>query len=269
MLCPLADCELREHSQHHQTFLTKGQMGPEKSNATLKEEALKGPGYFYCEKTHCRLKIDVCLKRQVANLKRRRFEPIPFLSCQNCSQGVENLRLQKNGGHMDKGQPSQGNGIKNIACEKYKECLDIAIKKEWKTFNCEKCPSFADQKQSCAVAHRTENKKVCERCGKRPPIQPNAPYCSLCLTDMKRAKQKAADAQKKKNEGVSKHKTEKAQETPDTAVKIDFGKYVSVLDEIEKLADKEMRPLGMQVAYILQKYIENARGCNGHEAKTR
>lgn len=244
-------------------------MGPEKSNATLKEEALKGPGYFYCEKTHCRLKIDVCLKRQMANLKRRRFEPIPFLSCQQCPQGVENFRFLKNGGDMSQERPTEGNGKKNIDCEKYQNCLDIAAKNDWKAFNCEQCPSFADQKQVSPIGDKTEDTRICERCGERPTIQPNAPYCSLCLTDMKRAKQKAAGAQKKKNEGVSKPKTEKAQKTPDTAVKIDFGKYVSVLDEIEKLADKEMRPLGMQVAYILQKYIENARGCNGHEAKTR
>ena len=159
---------------------------------------------------------------------------------------------------MSQEGPSEGNGKKNISCEKYNKCLDIAAKENWKAFNCEKCSSFADQKQLNAIAHKTENTRVCERCGKRPTIQPNAPYCSQCLTDMKRAKQQTAGTPKKKNETPSKHKTENKPKTPDTAVKIDFGKYVSVLKEVEKLADKEMRPLGLQIAYILKKHIENA-----------
>ena len=74
---------------------------------------------------------------------------------------------------------------------------------------------------------------------------------------MKKAKQKTADIPKKKNEGTNKPKTVMAQKTANTTVTLDFGKYVSVLKEVEKLADKKMRPLGMQVAYILQKHLEN------------
>jgi len=225
----------------------------------LKEEILKGSEYFYCEKLHCRLKIDVCLQRQQANLRRRRFEPIPFLNCQNCGQGAENLHFQKNGGNMSQERPSRGNGKRNISCEKYGKCLDIAAKKDYKTFNCEKCPFFTDQKQTPKPA-KIENTRVCERCNERPTMQASSPYCSRCLTDMKRAKQKAADTQKKKDKGHSKPKTGIPQKTAATAVTIDFGKYISVLKEVEKLADKEMRPLGMQVAYILQKHLENIGG---------
>lgn len=233
-------------------------MGPEKSSVTLKEEILQGPEYFYCEKTHCRLKVDVCLQRQQANLKRRKFEPIPFLNCQNCSQGAENLRFQKGGGNMSQERPSRGNGKRNISCEKYGKCLDIAAKKDWKTFNCEKCPFFTDQKQT-PKPPKIENKRVCERCGERPTMQPSSPYCSRCLTDMKRAKQNADSAPKKKNESTDKPKTIMASKPADTAVTIDFGKYISILKEIEELADKKMRSLDMQIVYMLKNQLESQR----------
>lgn len=221
---------------------------------TLKDEILKGPEYFYCEKLHCRLKIDVCLQRQQANLRRRRFEPIPFLNCQNCNQGAENLRFQKNGGNMPQERPLRGNGKRNISCEKYEKCLDIAAKKDWKTFNCEKCPFFTDQKQ-VPKPPKIENTRVCEQCGERPTIQASSPYCSRCLTDMKRAKQEAVDPSKKKNE-VHRPKSEEAQKTANTAVTIDFGKYISVLKEVEELADKKMRSLDMQIVYMLNEQIK-------------
>jgi len=223
----------------------------------LKNEILKDPDYFYCEKLHCRLKIDVCLQRQRANLKRRRFEPIPFMNCQNCSQGVENLRFKKNGGNMPQERPLEGDGKKNINCEKYTKCLDIAVKKDWEAFNCEKCPFYNDQKQTSQIKDKTENTRVCKKCGEKPTMQPSSPYCSKCLHDMKRAKQSADTTPKKKIEGTDKQETVNDPKAVDTVAKIDFGKYISVLKEVEKLADKEMRPLGFQVAYILQKHLEN------------
>ena len=230
-------------------------MGPEQSNLTLKEDILKGAEYFYCEKLYCRLKIDVCLQRQQANLKRRKFAPIPFLSCQNCGQGTENLLFQKSGGNMPQEKPSRGNGERNINCEKYDKCLDVAAKKDWKTFNCEKCPFFTDQKQT-PKPPKIENKRICESCGERPTMQASSPYCSRCLTDMKRAKQNADNAPKKKNEGTNKPKTVTAKKTANTTVTLDFGKYVLVLKEVEELAAKKMRTVDMQIAYMLNNQLK-------------
>lgn len=226
----------------------------------LKSEILKGPEYFYCEKLRCQLKIDVCLQRQRANLKRGKFKPIPFPNCLKCSQGVENLHFKKNGGTMSQEKPSRGKGNRNIGCEKYSKCLDVAAKKDWKTFNCEKCPLFTANQKQVEKPLKIENKRICKRCDDRPTIHPNSPYCSQCMTDMKRAKQSADNAPKKKNEDTDKQKTVNVQKTTDTVAKIDFGRYISVLKEIEKLADREMRPLGFQVAYILQKHLENVGG---------
>ena len=157
---------------------------------------------------------------------------------------------------MSQERPIEGKGIKNIDCEKYEKCLDIAAKNDWKAFNCEQCPFFADKKQTPQIEDKTEDKKICEKCGINPVIHSNSPYCSACLHAMKKAKQKAAGAEKKKTQGISKQKTESTPKTRDTAVEIDFGKYSHILKEIEKVADEEMRPLGLQIAYILQKYLE-------------
>lgn len=161
---------------------------------------------------------------------------------------------------MSQEKPIEGKGIRNIDCEKYKECLNIAIKNKWDSFNCGQCPLFPGQKQASQVEKKTENIKTCKKCGENPTIHPNSPYCSGCLHDMRKAKQKAAAAEKKKSEGVNRQKAENTQKTRDTAVKIDFGKYSYILKEIEKVADKEMRPLGLQIAYILQKYLKESRG---------
>ena len=37
---------------------------------------------------------------------------------------------------------------------------------------------------------------------------------------------------------------------------IDFGKYGNILDRIEELADEEVRPVDLQVIYILKKGLE-------------
>lgn len=238
-------------------------MVPEKSNVNLKDEILKGPEYFYCEKLQCRLKIEICLQRQQANLKRGKFKPMPFPNCLKCSQGAENLRFKKNGGNMPQ-DPSRGNGQRNIGCEKYNICLDVAAKKDWKTFNCEKCPLFTANQKQTEKPVKKENTRICKRCDERTTIHSNSPYCSQCLHAMKTAKRKAADAAKKKNEGSNNATPAKAKKTHDTAVKaevyIDFGKYIHVLTEIEKLAEKEMRPVGLQIAWILQKHLENIGG---------
>jgi hypothetical protein len=147
-------------------------------------------------------------------------------------------------------------GDRNEKCDQYDKCLTFAARQDWRRMSCEACPFFKDQKQKPG-APKMENKRICKECGERPTMQPASPYCSKCLNDMKRAKQSADSAPKKKNEGTDKPKAVNIQKTVDTVVKIDFGRYISVLKEIEKLADKEMRPLGFQVAYILQKHLEN------------
>ena len=40
---------------------------------------------------------------------------------------------------------------------------------------------------------------------------------------------------------------------------IQFDKYASLLTEIEKMAEEEVRPPDLQVIYILKSYLNNAK----------
>jgi hypothetical protein len=46
------------------------------------------PGYFYCDKTHCTLRGEICLKRQQVNENcLNNNDAVPFLICLDCDQG--------------------------------------------------------------------------------------------------------------------------------------------------------------------------------------
>jgi hypothetical protein len=42
----------------------------------------------------------------------------------------------------------------------------------------------------------------------------------------------------------------------DTALEVDFGKHVHILREIEKLAEQQIRPVELQVIYMLKTYLD-------------
>lgn len=136
-----------------------------------------------------------------------------------------------------------------------------------------------------ARGQKMDEKKPCTRCGKNSVINKYAKYCSPCL-NVFRWEKKAAEAPESKKTGTDKatplklKKTAnqpaakepqgpakknaapsmpgpgKAPKSDDTAVMVQFGKYISVYKEVEKLADQEMRPVGLQVAYMLKKQLE-------------
>ncbi len=46
------------------------------------------PGYFYCDKTRCTLRAEICVKRQKVNENtRHKNDTVPFLICLDCDQG--------------------------------------------------------------------------------------------------------------------------------------------------------------------------------------
>lgn len=53
------------------------------------DELLYSSGYFKCERTHCRLSIEACLKRQVVNEDKGWAV---HLACQGCPQGKKNRK---------------------------------------------------------------------------------------------------------------------------------------------------------------------------------
>jgi hypothetical protein len=78
---------------------------------------LAGPEYFYCERERCTLRYEACFKRQKANEERFPFLPAPYLSCEHCTQGLKNREAMN---------PRRGKGERNIQCEHYNECLNVA-----------------------------------------------------------------------------------------------------------------------------------------------
>lgn len=157
-------------------------------------------------------------------------------------------------------RPLTGKGEKNVSCEKYKECLDITANKNWKTFNCEGCGYFKTGQKEGQQAQKVDDKMLCEKCGERPSMGKFSIYCSPCLNSFKTAKKKGPKGSKKKKVTNDKAKSQKPKKTAATAITIDFGKYVSILHKIEKIADEEMRPVNMQIVYMLKKHLVNSEG---------
>jgi hypothetical protein len=157
---------------------------------------------------------------------------------------------------MPKESPKAGEGQKDIYCKHYMGCLTYAARENIRAFNCESCDCFkTDQKEKPGEA-QMENKKICNKCNDRPTISKFSKYCPACLNSFKKDKEKGPEAPKKKKAASGKAGPEKAPKTPDTAVKIEFGKYVSVFKEVEKLANREMRPLDMQIVYMLNNQLK-------------
>lgn len=91
--------------------------------------------------------------------------------------------------------------------------------------------------------------KICEKCNKRPTINKFSKYCSPCLNSFKKDKPKKTTP--------CKPTPEKARKTANDEVGIEFGRYVSVLRGVEKLAEREMRPVNLQIIYMLKSYLDS------------
>jgi hypothetical protein len=148
------------------------------------DEIPNSPDHFYCEKAQCILRVAVRLQRQKANRNRRPFESLPFPICEGCPQGAENKRIVKSGAVVP-GNPKRGAGHKDIACPEYSNCLSLAARKDWKTFNCEGCSRGASQGKEPVKTEKKENTRRCD-CG-NITLSPTCPYCPACMA--KRANQ--------------------------------------------------------------------------------
>jgi hypothetical protein len=218
------------------------------------DQILEGPDYFYCERGHCKLRIDICIGRQKANKERRPFQPRAYEICENCKQGAENWRTKGLDKKL-KAKPRRGKGERNEDCELYADCLSKAAKKDWKTINCQSCPQYEGEK---VVAEKEKNTRICEECKEKATISPKHPLCASCLavkSNAKRAANKAKEKEKK-NAAQGKGKGEKSQPRGDLELVVNFGKHGDVLKQIEALAEDELRPINMQVVYMLKRFLE-------------
>lgn len=56
-----------------------------------------------------------------------------------------------------------------------------------------------------------------------------------------------------------KGRIEKSSPRPNMTVSIDFDKHPHVLKQVSDLADREIRPLDLQIIYILKRNFETAK----------
>jgi len=157
-------------------------------------------------------------------------------------------------------RPKKGKGERFLDCPHYESCLDFAAIQNWKAFNCESCGFYVNSlKKAPASQEEKVIVRICEECGKNPTIQPNSLLCAGCLGKRawKDKKTKNKGPSKPKRQGI--HKAEKVQQCGNMELTIRFGKYASLLTEIEKIAEEEVRPPDLQVIYILKSYLNNAK----------
>lgn len=109
-----------------------------------------------------------------------------------------------------------------------------------------------------------EKKTLCSQCNVNPTISTGSPYCPSCMAKLSHRKRKGSEnapAGVKKKKTPTKPEPAPLPKTSRDTITIEFKRHISILKEVEKLADQEMRPLDCQILYILKKFIETA-ACN-------
>ena len=151
----------------------------------------------------------------------------------------------------------KGQGTRHLDCDRYDACLDYAAKKNWAGFHCEDCTYEADQASARDAGVTGKPKVLCSDCRERETLG-HGSLCAHCLgvrgnrAKAAKAKNKATEKPKKTKEAQGKPKVKKVLNDANAALTVDFGKHVSILREVENLADKEIRPVECQVIYMLK-----------------
>jgi len=194
------------------------------------EEVLSGPDYFRCEKTHTRMKKEECVRRQ-RGVKRRlghdhTWRDVP-VECQGCEQG-EKIRRQMadDGGQKteDRGQRTEDRGQTTEEGEmKKKGSPKVCIEP-----GCEETDI-----------------KARGRCRRH--------YNAWYSKEQRKAGGKSLEERGigwgKKLPGAA------PEDTLPSVVRLNFEEYPDVLEALEDLAKDELRPLDMQVIYLVRKAL--------------
>ena len=136
---------------------------------------------------------------------------------------------------------------------------------------------------------KKENTRICEHCKEKITLSPTCPLCPSCMAKRSNESKKTAQdrfltektthsigkAKKTQHRGnmelkkkapekakmvkaiIGIEKTEKTQQGGSMALTVEFDRHATVLDGIKKIAEYEMRPLEMEVIYILKEYLRN------------
>jgi hypothetical protein len=157
---------------------------------------------------------------------------------------------------MKVGNPLKGKGHRELNCDLYETCLDLAAKNNWKAFNCEGC--LKDKLTNPEIEKHVDI-KLCA-CG-NPVIHANSRLCASCMGKLahkkKKAPEKPVKPPKTKTEGCKPQKSTKpVQRQAGEICTVDFEEYVSVLSDIKKLAKEEVRPLNYQIIHMLKEQLK-------------
>lgn len=114
--------------------------------------------------------------------------------------------------------------------------------------------------------------RLCEDCREKPTMSPGCPYCPSCMSRRAHKARKLQGGSPKTprreaQQGLNKAKLASRDKIPlpqpgeslteaDTALKVDFGRHVHILREIEKLAEQQIRPVELQVIYMLKTCLD-------------
>lgn len=112
---------------------------------------------------------------------------------------------------------------------------------------------------------QSESPRLCA-CGKKT-LSPNCPYCPSCMSTKSRAaKNPKGGIEGPQSVELSDQQDEKIirstviaappQIEPDLNLMINFDSYVQILDEVKRMAKMEIRPVDLQVIYMLKKFID-------------
>lgn len=229
---------------------------------------LESRDFFQCEQFKAKISKSACIQRQTEYEKlsleyERGLTRTPNIlerllslkACSHCEQGKK-VRTETMDATVN---PQRGQGNRETDCQFYSDCLDHAAKHDWKSWKCDECSHY-NGKEKPKVAKK-ENTRICETEGcERITLSQSCPYCASCMAKRANNGQKKrptkSKAQKKAN---GKAKAEIASPRSNTEITIQFGKYASVLKEVEDLAEQEMRPVDMQVVFILKNHLESLK----------
>ena len=192
-------------------------------------EILDGPDYFFCEKTNCRLRISVCIRRQEANRKERFFEGKSFLVCEDCLQGIENMNLQPKG--------------------------DLKLNDEKK----ESGPAPLKEKSESEQPEEVQSVRLCE-CGK-PTISPNNSLCPSCMAEKANESKRNNSAKRagKKCQPKPSERERLSLPLSSTAVIVEFKNNPDILEWITREAKEQIRTVSGQIIWTLKNTPSQSR----------
>jgi len=233
-------------------------------------DILDGPEFFTCERFKTRMLKKRCVERQEDDhlLQNEEFKisqiGLSFEYCKTCEQG-QRIRDEI---ILEKPKPQRGKGDRKRGCFFYNDCLDQTAKKDWKSFNCEGCPLYHPGSGE-VMKDKIKNTRVCETdgCGKIT-FGPNCPLCPSCMAkkaNKKRAanktvhekNEKVISNKKQQNETQGQLKVEEASPGDDMTLVIEFRKHGAILKTIREMAEEELRPVDMQVIYMLKNQLRS------------